>query len=337
MKNILIVNVNWLGDVIFSSPIFTVLKKQYPEAKISCLAVPRVKSILDRIPGVDEVIVYDEEKEHWTPLGKLRLIWQLRKRKFDVAFILHGSYTRALLVFLAGIPKRIGYATKNRGSLLTNIVSNKKKKIHRSDYYMSIVEAAGIQMGNSQTVVSAIYSDIESARSLLKINGVGPDEPYILVHPGGNWNLKRWPVASWAKLIDCLLEENRRVIITGASSDEDFAFKLMGEVKHNPINLVGKTQLYQLLGLMKNASVVVSADSGPLHLANSVGSAVVGLFGPTDIEITGPRGGGEQINLRYDVGCNRSACYFLECPDNICMQSITVKDVCKAIQKIKHS
>src|SRR3989338_11661837 len=109
MKRILVVNVNWVGDVIFSSPVFKALKKAYPDARISCLAVPRVKGILESIPYVDDIIEYDEKGKHRTPLGKLGLILRLRLRHFDGAFLLHRSLTRALFVFFAGISVRVGY------------------------------------------------------------------------------------------------------------------------------------------------------------------------------------------------------------------------------------
>src|SRR5262245_11739670 len=115
MKKVLVVNVNWLGDVIFSAPVFQALKAAYPQSQVSCLAVPRVRAILESIPGIDEIIVYDEEGAHRNPLAKLRLIRELSAKHFDAAFLLHRSLTRALLVFLAGIPQRIGYATKGRG------------------------------------------------------------------------------------------------------------------------------------------------------------------------------------------------------------------------------
>jgi len=122
MKNILVFNVNWVGDVIFASPIFRALKQKYPQARVTCLAVPRVKEILQCCPGLDEVIEYDEKGRHRGLWAKLSLIRRVRKQKFDAAFLLHRSWTRALLVFLAGIPVRVGYDTKKRGALLTHKV-----------------------------------------------------------------------------------------------------------------------------------------------------------------------------------------------------------------------
>ena len=103
-----------------------------------------------------------------------------------------------------------------------------------------------------------------------------------------------------------------------------------------PLVLTGKLTLNQLIGLMSLAKLVISADSGPLHIANSLGTNVVGLFGPTRPEITGPRGSGRAIVLQHAVGCNKEACYYLDCPDNICMQAISVEDVVNATKQVCH-
>ena len=95
MNRILVVNVNWLGDVIFSSPVFKALKTAFPKATVSCLAVPRVKEILEHIPYIDRIILYDEKGKHWGLIGKFQLIQELRAQRFDVAFLLHRSMTRA--------------------------------------------------------------------------------------------------------------------------------------------------------------------------------------------------------------------------------------------------
>ena len=144
MDRILVVNVNWLGDVIFSAPVFKALKEVYPQARISCLAVPRVKEVLESIPFIDEIIVYDEKGRHWNPLAKLKFILELRRKHFDVAFLLHRSLTRAFLVYLAGIPRRVGYDAKNLGRLLTHVVDPLDGQAHRSDHYLNIIESYGV-------------------------------------------------------------------------------------------------------------------------------------------------------------------------------------------------
>ncbi|MBI5149272.1 MAG: lipopolysaccharide heptosyltransferase II [Candidatus Omnitrophica bacterium] len=339
MNRILVVNVNWLGDVIFSSPVFKALKDHYPQAKISCLAAPRVREVLESIPAVDEIIIYDEEGEHKNFWGKLKLIGVLSKKHFDAAFLLHRSLTRALLVFLAGIPRRIGYDTKNRSIFLTRrIKAPSVDSLHRVDYYLNVLESFGIPVRDRVTSLAVSPTAESEIHSILKSLGVDEKDYVVVIHPGGNWNLKRWPPANFNLLISQLTRDPRvKVIITGAESDKGLADEITASLARKPVNLAGNISLRQLIALAQRADCMVSADSGPLHIASSVGTPVVGIFGPTDPGITGPRGSGRSVILRYDVGCNRKPCYYSQCPDNICMQAVSVQKVLDAVEQIKNS
>lgn len=337
MNNILVINVNWLGDVVFSSPVFKALKVAYPNAKISCLGVPRVRDVLESIEGIDEVIVYDEKGRDWGLIGKIKLVMRLRRGKFDAAFLLHRSMTRALIVFLAGIPVRIGYDAKKRGGLLTQAIAPAPASLHRLDVYANVIEKAGIPVADRHTRLKVDLEGKFSVGLKLEQYGLKADERFIVLNPGGNWDLKRWPVENFIKLAQLLLKElPHRVIITGASKDETLAQRLFRGTGSSArvVNLAGQTTLKEMTALLQKAAVVVSVDSGPIHLATSVGAKVVAIFGPTRPELTGPRGIGQALILQKDVGCNRNACYYLQCPDNVCMQSVTVKDVFDAVKSV---
>ncbi len=336
MKNILVVNVNWIGDVILSTPVFKALKKAYPGAKVSCLAVPRVKEILESCPYVDEIILYDEEKQHGTFLGKIRLIVELRKRRFEIAFLLHRSLTRALLVFLAGIPQRVGYDTKKRGFLLTHKVKPLPDGVHRGDHYLNVIESFGVHVDDRDYALSVSAQSRDDMDQRLRREGITPTDEVMAVNIGGNWDLKRWPKENYIQLIDRLTDEFKvKVVLPGAQKDLAMAQEINHKVKNPVVVFAGKTDIKQLLALMKRVNLVISADSGPMHLANSVGATTIGLFGPTRAEVTGPRGQGKTLILQKDIGCNQHPCYHLECPDNLCMKMITVNDVIEAIKKIR--
>src|SRR5580698_5646366 len=160
MNNILVVNVNWLGDAVFSTPVFKVLKKTYPQARISCLCVPRVKEVLQYCPYVDKIIIYDERGKHRFPWRKWKLIRYLRKEKFDAAFLLHRSMTRALMVYLAGIPLRIGYSKSK--AFLTHPVAMKSGDVHRCDYYLKVLEGYGIKVQDRLCELRLKEDDMQS-------------------------------------------------------------------------------------------------------------------------------------------------------------------------------
>ena len=339
MKKILVVNVNWVGDVIFSSPIFKALKEAYPQATISCMAPLRVKGILECVECLDEIIICDEGNVHRSIFAKIKLILELRKKKFDAAFLLHRSLTRALLVFLAGIPDRIGYDTKNRGALLTHKVDRLEVlDVHRSDYYLNVIESFGVKVKERRTVLTPKEAATTNVKALLSDNKVEDGDKLIIVNCGGNWGLKRWPRENFVELITKLIDEYKqkyiKVIISGAPKDIVLVESIVNQLKEKPVVLTGKTTLQQLVSLMSLAELLISADSGPLHIANSVGTDTIAIFGPTRHEITGPKGRGEAVVLQKDVECNRQPCYKLDCDDNVCMEAITVDDVFDAAVKI---
>ena len=335
---ILVVNVNWVGDVIFSTPIFKAFKKNHPGAYIACLAVPRVREILESCSYIDEVIVYDEKGKHRSFFKKIKIVYELWRRHFSVAFILHRSYTRAVLVWLAGIPRRVGYDTKKRGWLLTHKVEPLTPLIddvHRSDYYLNVIESYGERIDDRSCELMVLDQARTEVERLLLKQEISQADRLVVVNAGGNWDLKRWPKEQWAALVNRLTNELKvKVVIPGAPKDVHLAEDIAELSGVTPVVLAGQTDLKQLMAVMQRANLVISADSGPMHIANCVGTPVIGVFGPTRPEITGPRGKGKFVIIQKESECNRTPCYNLDCPDNTCMRAITVDDVLAAIASL---
>jgi lipopolysaccharide heptosyltransferase II len=334
MNNILVVNINWLGDAVFSIPVFKNLKKTYPQARITCLCVPRVKDVLQYCPYVDKIIIYDERGKHRFPWRKWKLIRYLKKERFDAAFLLQGSMTRSLLAYLAGIPLRIGYGKVR--SLLTHPVMINDQDIHRCDYYLKVLEGYGIRVQDRLCELRLKVEDMQSLDLKLSGEGIGPGENYVVLNTGGNWDLKRWNVDSFMALAQRLHRESGlKIVLPGADKDRENCLRIARASDGMAVVMAGKTTLGESLALYKRSLVVISADSGPLHLAHSVGADVIAIFGPTRPEITGPRGSGRAQILFKEIGCNKAPCYHLACTHNVCMQSVTVEDVCQAFKKIR--
>lgn len=335
MNNILVVNVNWLGDVIFSTPVFKAIKKAYPDARVSCLAVPRVKDVIKNCPFVDDVIVYDERGEHYYPWAKLRMILELRRKKFDAVFLLHRSMTRALLMFLAGIPQRIGYGTKKQSHFLTKTIVLESPDLHRSDEYLKVIEDVGIPANDRVCELDVPAEHLAAVYKKLMDSGIKSGDKLVVVNTGGNWDLKRWPAENFSALIARLVKDfHVKVLIPGAKADKELAERIARDSGVDPHVWAGETNLDELLALFKRADVVISNDSGPLHVASAVGTDMIAIFGPTRPEITGPRGRGRTMVLHKEIGCNKTPCYHLACLRNECMRAITVDDVLQAFQKL---
>ncbi|MBL7085215.1 MAG: lipopolysaccharide heptosyltransferase II [Candidatus Omnitrophica bacterium] len=331
MQRILIVNVNWRGDVLFSTPFIRAVREKYPDSFIACVVVPRCVSIMENNPRLNEVIIFDEEAKHKGPLGKLRFINSLRSKHFDVAFLLHRSFTRTLICYLAGIPERIGYYTKKRAMLLTKNIAQPIEQLHKVEYFLNIAKACDIKTENKDYEFFLSQKDKAYIDSLFKENGLKESDFLVVINPGGNWDLKRWPKENFAQAADKLIKDYKaKVIITGAKSDANLARDIAALMKESPVIFCGRTSLRQLAALMAKVNLVVSNDSGPMHIAVSQGTKVISLFGPTSAKITGAYGKGNYLIIQKDVGC-KVPCYKLDCDDNRCMKAITVEDVLGAI------
>jgi len=334
MNNILVVNINWLGDAVFSTPVFKTLKKTYPQARIACLCVPRVKEVLQYCPYVDKIIIYDERGRHRFPWQKWQLIQSLRREKFDAAFLLHRSMTRSLLTFLAGIPLRIGYGKFK--SLLTHPIVMDTGDVHRCDFYLRVLEGYGIKVQDRLCELRLNLKDMQSLDAKLEKAGISQTQRFVVINTGGNWDLKRWSIDSFAQLAKRLDKESGiTIVFPGAPKDREYCQRIIQAAGIKAVLLAGETSLGESLALYRRALVVISGDSGPLHLAHSVGADVIGVFGPTRPEITGPRGRGRAQVLFKEIGCNKAPCYHLACTNNVCMQSVTVEDVCQAFKKFQ--
>ena len=329
MKRILIVNVNWIGDTLFATPFIRAVREAYPDSHIACLIHPRCKEMLELNPRLDELIIYDEEGVHKSFLGKARLILSLRNRKFDTAFLLHRSFTKALIVFLAGIKERIGYPTKRRTILLTKVIDSPAEELHKVEYFLNIAESAGLKASSRSYEFFINDSHKKFINDLLRSEGILENEIIVVLCPGGNWDPKRWPKENFARLADALSEKcGARIIISGAKKDVPLAEEIKSMMKAKPVITAGKTTLKQLGALLSRAGVVVANDSGPMHISVAMKARTIALFGPTSPKLTGPYGEG-----RYRVICKNDACdvpcYDFTCTDNRCMARITVEDVLK--------
>lgn len=333
-ERILIVEVNWMGDVLFSTPAIRAIRKKHPGAFIAVLVVPRCKDVFYGNNYLDEVIVLDEDGRHNGFWGKLRLIRDIKVRRFNIAYLFHRSLTRAFCVFLAGVHTRVGYDNKKSSFLLTEKVALPKEDIHRSDMYYHIVSKTGVPASEGYYDFFVSLDNKMYITEMLKKFHIEPSKKLAVLHVGGNWELKQWPKENFVKLIDSLKKDHGfEVVISGSFLDYKRAEEIASAVISKPHIACGLTTLQQLGALFQRADFVISADSGPMHIAVAVGARTLALFGPTSSKITGPLGRGDFFviqNPNPNPQCI-IPCYNLECANNACMSSITVEQVLKEL------
>jgi len=333
-KRILIVEVNWLGDVLFSTPLIRAIREKFKNAYIACLTHPRTKEILEGNPRINEIIIYDEDACHKSLLGKLRLILLLRKKRFDLAVILHRSTTRALIMRFAGIKERVGYVTNKGTRLLTLPVDVPEEALHKVEYFLRIAAYLGCDVSQKNYEFFITEKERKYIEETLASAGIKKEDFVVVLNPGGNWLPKRWPEERFACLADELIKRHdAKIIISGAERDLPLAGRVSKKMKLSPLILCGKTNLKQFGALAQRANFVISGDSGPMHIAVAMKTGTVALFGPTSPQLTGPYGGDNYRVIQKNVGCE-VPCYDLTCSDYRCMQAITVDDVLKVFEEM---
>jgi heptosyltransferase II len=330
MNRILLIEPNWLGDILFTTPAIRALRRSSPEVFIGVMAHPRCKEMLEDNPNINVVIDFDERSSHRGLVKKILFIFKLRRMKFDTVISFHRSMTKMLIARLAGIGRRIGYYTKKRSWLLTDCIKEDKGITHRVEYFLGILRSIGIDdAGRDYDFYISEYI-VQEADDIMEKAGIKRGEKFFIINPGGNWPPKRWLKERYA----CLAERlhsiyNLKILVTGAQKDINLASDIINSSGDYVVSLCGKTTLKQLAAIMRKANLVVANDTGPMHIAASQQVPVIALFGPTSPKVTGPYGKGKCLVLQKWFNCV-TPCY-KTCDDYKCMEAISVDDVIGAI------
>lgn len=299
--NIVVFTKNWLGDVIFETPAIRVIKENFPGSHLIAITPRRCAEILEANPYVDEVIPFGERKEERNLFNLFQLIMRLRKRKIDRAYLFHRSETRARLVCWAGARERIGYNTKKRSRFLTAAFPEPSGPVHRVQYFLNLLAASGHQVKNDCHYEFYVTGDDrKKADALLQQHGLDPQR-LVAFNPGANWPPKRWPASYFRELAHRLIERfGVQIIVTGNQDDHSIAGDILNHGGHpSIISVCGKTTVREAGALFSRCRLVISNDTGPLHIASGVGTNVLGIFGPTASRETAPLGPGKNIVIHY--------------------------------------
>jgi heptosyltransferase-2 len=325
VRDILVRSPNWVGDAIMSLPALGVLRGLFPRADLTVLAAPRVAPLFRGLPGVTEVVSYPAQR------GKWQVLWGLRGR-FDLALALPNSMESALGLWLAGIPARVGYNTDARRPFLTLAVSGRQKLagLHTIYYYLGILTALGKFASFAPPALYLGAEEMEAAAHFLAAPGLTTSGPRVGFSPGATYGpAKRWPSESFAALAENLQEEfGARVVLLGGPEDREASAHLKEHLSQPVLDLVGRTDLRQALGVLSHLQLLVTNDSGLMHAAAALGVPLVALFGSTDPQATGPFTPKATV-LRHPLAC--SPCFKRTCDEGYrCLTEISVAEVLAA-------
>ncbi|HSF16260.1 MAG TPA: lipopolysaccharide heptosyltransferase II [Vicinamibacteria bacterium] len=321
---ILVYAPSWIGDAVLSLGALRVLRAARPEARIVVLTRPWVRELYDGVECIDGVLDYEPHAQDRGVTGFVRAAARVARERFDVSLILPNAFRAAALVLAARIGERWGYATEGRGLLLTRSIPPAPRPFgrHQAHYYLDLMSGLGFD-AVSEPDLHLVASERarERAHALLEAEG-WDGRPLIGVHPGAtNSRAKIWPPLRFAEAARRLAEaRDGRVVVLGGPSDRELCERVRSTLGGDCIALDGKTSLGELIGVLERLAIVLTNDSGPMHIAAALGTPTLAVFGPTDPRETGPVGEKAGV-VREPVDC--SPCLFRDCPiDHRCMDHV---------------
>jgi heptosyltransferase-2 len=337
-KRILIVRTDRIGDVLLSTPAIKALRDSFPYAYIAMMVSPYAKDIVDGNPYLDEAIIYDKGGLHKSWRGSLKFAQNLKKKRFDLAIILHPTNRVHLVTFFAGIAKRIGYDRK-LGFLLTDRIKHTKQlgEKHELEYNLDLLKYLGIEPKDKSLFMPIKEESERYVDELFKQEGINKKDKLLAIHPGASCPSKIWPQERFAEVADRLAEnQGFKVLVIAGPKDIALAQKVTADMRHPAVNLAGKTSVAQLASVLERCQLFISNDSGPVHIASAVGTPVISIFGRNQRGLSplrwGPVGEKDRI-LHKEVGCIE--CLAHNCVKEFaCLRAISVADVLSAADSI---
>jgi heptosyltransferase-2 len=344
-KRILIKTPNWLGDAVMSLPTLRAMRYLFPDSHISVLSRANLAELFMHEPSINDIIPYETAKGLKKLGAEIRLIKQLKLKRFDLVLILPRSFHSALVSFLTKIPERVGYASEGRSGLLTQSLTRTKELLtqHRVYYFLNLLSALtkdikAVPFSAPRITLSAEeekWAAAELASAIRNQQSAISNSLFIGLNPGATYgDAKCWLPDRFVELSKRLLNKGQdyHILLFGGPAEQKLSARISRAIGSNRvIDFTGKTSILQLAALLKRCKCLVTNDTGPMHVAAAVGTPVVAIFGPTDTTTTSPFGSRHTI-IRKTVSC--APCLKRACPtDHRCMKLITVDEVFKECEK----
>ncbi|MDP3787057.1 MAG: lipopolysaccharide heptosyltransferase II [Candidatus Omnitrophota bacterium] len=337
-RRILLIRTDRIGDVLLSTPAIKAVRDAYPNAHIAMMVRPYAGDIVDGNPYLDEVILYDKDGEHKSIFATLKFAAGLRKKRFDLAIILHPTNRSNIIPFLAGIPERVGYDKKG-GVFLTKRLKDVKHlgEKHEIDYNLDVLRAVGIEAKDRALYMPVKAEDERIIDRFFLLNDLDKKDTIIAIHPGASCPSKRWPAYRFGRVADELIDRHKvKIVIIGGPADIKTVKEAESGMLHRPIVLSEDHSLGEVAAILKRCKMFISNDSGPVHIAVAVGTPVISIFGRLDPGLSPARWrpvGPNDIVIHKDVGCKY--CKAHACEINFkCLDAITVEDVLGAAESL---
>ena len=331
---VLIIKPSSLGDIIHALPVASAIKAAYPDVRIDWVAGKGYEEILSGNPDVDRVITFDRGMMDGAgKLGRLAaFVRELRRERYDAVIDLQGLLRSGLMTFACRGGRSIGFANAREGAawFYTDRVVVPDEDMHSVERYLLVLDRLGIERDVRDKPDFRVVTgpdDEARADSLLEELGIG-NRGFVAIGPSARWASKRWPAANFVRLANTVLAGTGvPCVFVGTKADAGLLDGSGETLLPGNAAAFGRTTIKGLAALLKRAALMVTNDSGPMHIAAAVGTPVVALFGPTDPARTGPYG----MHTVLRSGCDCSPCFKKSCDTVKCLTDISVEGVCKAV------
>lgn len=332
-KNILIRMPNWLGDLVMATPIIHDIRQKWPQASITAMCQAHVGTLLECDPNLNEVYRFEKPSGWLHRSQHLDIVDTLRRGEYDLGILLPNSFSSAWWFWRGHVANRIGFACNCRSLLLNKAVPfpQNKEKQHLVLTYKALLEPMGISVSSTPPVLYVSNGEKIAAQHLLKSNGCDIHSQILIgINPGAAFgSAKCWLPDRFRAVTEKLLQDPRLMVaFFGDAAGAPLVNEICYGFNSRVINFAGKTTIRELMALIESCSVLLTNDSGPMHIAAALKVPLVALFGSTSDVRTGPYG--ERNVIHKHVEC--SPCYKRICPiDFRCMKRIEVEEVYQAI------
>ncbi len=334
VNRLLVRSTNWIGDAVMTTPAVRSIRHNFPHATIAMLAKPWVVPVFAHSPHLDEIIVFDANGRHRGAAGTIRLAKELRGCRFDTAILLQNAVEAALIAFMAGIPRRVGFDSDARRLLLTHPVRRTAavKAIHQTGYYQQMLKGAGLHTGAPTLELALGRAARQRAGQRLRDHGIGPGTRIIGLNPSATFGpAKQWFPERYAALGDRLHQAlGATVLVFGGPSDRELGRRISAMMAAPHVDLSGRTTLGEAMALIGRCDAFVTNDSGLMHVAAALNIPQVAIFGSTNPATTSPYSDTSRV-LRVPLAC--SPCMQPVCPlgHMNCMKAVSVEMVGDAV------
>ena len=336
---ILVMRYRFIGDTILTIPFLRNLRYAYPDAQIDMLVAPVSGEIIDKCPYVDNFIYFDTTKKHRYENkagNEKKDFWYyvkyLKEQKYDKAYVLKRSFSSAFLAFAAGIKERIGFNTECRGFLLTKKTPYIEDK-HEIDCFLDVLKADNIEVKDNYLENWVTQEEIDEVKAIVREKNLNPDDEIkkVIIHATSGNRKKEWEKDKWAQIITWLSNEaSVQVVFNGTKNDSSVYEEIMSnvteELKIPPVNFCGCFNLRKTLAFTKLCDLIVGCDSGNLHIAASVGTPVIGIYGPMNT-IKWRAFASDSVIIKTDLPCQPCGLKKECLRDYQCIKDISVEQV----------